>query len=109
MKKSESFMKDALADVFDFLAFKVRHGVMTEDDVRAVMSVINSECGVKATIKDLSAFYRKPESQVRATIARKMFAKPKRVVLYPFCEFRKIVPEGWNRCCGQGADSKQEN
>ena len=40
MKKTESVIREALADMFDILSFKVRSGAMNEEDVRTILSII---------------------------------------------------------------------
>lgn len=52
---------------------------------------------VHGTISDLAKFYGVSESNIRATIARKLIAKPKRKLLYPFHKFAKVIPEKWRK------------
>ena len=96
MMKRESVIREALADMFDLLSYKVRHGAMTEDDVRAIISVIQSDGGVKATVKDLAGFYGQSEDNVRHIIHRHLMPAPERKVYYDFKAFRDSVPEKWH-------------
>ena len=96
MMKRESVIREALADMFDLLSYKVRNGAMTEDDVRAIISVIQSDGGVKATVKDLAGFYGQSEDNVRHVIHRGFMPKPERRVYFDFKAFRELVPEKWH-------------
>ena len=78
------------------------HGVpvVCEDalDVEAsAAKALESNMEIYGTISDFANFYGVSESNVRANIARKLFAKPKRVLLYPFHKFMKIIPESWRK------------
>ena len=100
MSKSENAMRDALVEFLGILQYKVRNGVMSADDVRAILSAIRAAGGVSATISDLAGFYRTSEVNVRSVIKRRVFGKPVRRVYYDFGEFSRIVPEKWHdRAC----------
>ena len=96
MKTSEDVIREALADMFDLLSYKVRNGAMSADDVRAVLSVIKAGGGIKATIKDLSLFYGQSEDNIRHVIHRNFMPSPERRVYFDFTAFRHIVPEKWH-------------
>ena len=95
MKRSEKVIRESLADMLDILSFKVRNGVMTEDDVKAILSIIRSGCGIKATVRDLAGFYHQSEDNVRHLIHRNFMPKPERRVYFDFGAFRQFVPEKW--------------
>lgn len=96
MKRVENVIREALADMFDVLSYKVRNGVMTEQDVRVISSVIREAGGVKATVKDLASFYGQSEDNVRHVISRHFMPSPERRVYFDFDSFRQFVPEKWH-------------
>lgn len=104
MKNSENVIREAVAEVFDALSFKVRHGIMTEQDVRVISSVIREAGGVKATVKDLSAIYGQSEDNVRHVISRHFMPTPERRVYYDYDSFRQFVPEKWRERYSLPAD-----
>ena len=97
MKKSESLIRESLAEMFDILSYKVRNGAMSEDDMRAIMSVIRSGGGIKATVRDLAGFYGQSEDNVRHVIHRGYMPKPERRVYFDFNSFRQLIPEKWTK------------
>ena len=96
MKKSENVIREALAEMFDAIAFKVRNGSMTMDDVKAIMSVILEGNHVKATVKELAQFYGQSEDNVYHIIHRKFMPAPERKVYHSFNAFRQNVPDSWH-------------
>lgn len=52
MKKTEKAIREALADMLDILAYKVRNGAMTADDVRAVMDFLDDPDGSRSKAFD---------------------------------------------------------
>ena len=104
MKRSEIVIKEALAEMFDFLAYKVRHDAMTTDDIRAVLAVLESGGGVKATAKDLADFFHQSEDNVRHILHRNYMKKPTRRVYYDFGSFRDVVPKKWHERATLPAD-----
>lgn len=96
MRKSESIIRDALAEMLDLISYKVRSGSMSEDDVKSILSIIHSGGGIKATIKDLASFYGQSEDNVRHVIHRGFMPKPERRVYFDFKAFRELVPEKWH-------------
>ena len=100
MNKSENAMREALGEFLGILQYKVKHGVMNADDVRAILSAIETVGGISATVSDLAGFYHTSEVNVRSVIKRRVFRKPVRRVYYDFGEFRSAVPETWHdRAC----------
>ena len=61
------------------------------------IKALENNMEIHGTISDFANFYGVSESNVRASIARKLIAKPKRVLLYPFHKFMKIIPEKWRK------------
>ena len=94
-EKTEEVMREALADMFDILAYKVRNGAMTADDMRAILTALEAGGGIKATISDLAAFYGKKEVDVRNVLHRRYLPRPSRRTYYDFGVFRDIVPKSW--------------
>ena len=94
--ESSNIVRDALADMLSMLVYKVRNGVMSSDDVRAILTALEAGGGVRATAKDLAGFYHKSEADVRNVIHRNYLPKPLRRVTYDFGAFRKAVPASWN-------------
>lgn len=77
--------------------FDKRLDFCTMQEAKSVYNMLVSNMEIDGRIKDFAEFYGTTEGNVRSTINRKLFAKPKRVVLYPFHKFLKIVPEKWKK------------
>lgn len=88
--------KKELLEILDYYKFRVQNGC-TMEEINSTLKALESNMDIDGSISDLAKFYNKPESQIRAEISRKLIAKPKRKVLYPFHAFRKIVPESWKK------------
>ena len=69
----------------------------TMQEVRSVYRTLVQNMEIEGTITDFAEFYGVSEGNVRSTINRKLAAKPKRKVFYPFHKFSKIVPEKWKK------------
>lgn len=104
MKNSESFIREALADMFDILSYKTRHGTMSVDDMKVVLSIIRQGVGLKATVKELAGFYGQSEDNVRHVIHRNFIPAPERRVYYDFRSFNEHVPEKWRNRSSLPAD-----
>ena len=85
--------KRLLLEFLDFLRYKVDNDLMTMEEIESASRMLQENMKAYGTIKDFAGFYNTSESHIRATIARKLLAKPKRVVLYPFHKFMEIVPK----------------
>lgn len=85
--------KNILSEMLSFYKYKVDNNLCTPEEIESASRVLQENMEMYGTIKDFAKFYDTTESHVRATIARKLLAKPKRVVLYPFHKFLKIVPK----------------
>ena len=86
-----------LSDILGYYKYKVDNNLCTMDEMNGALHALEENMEVNGTISDFAKFYEQPESNIRATIARKLLAKPKRKVLYPFGAFAKIVPEKWRK------------
>ena len=86
-----------LSEILGYYKHKVDHNLCTMEEMNDALKALESNMTVQGTISDFARFYDVPETTVRTNIFRKMFAKPKRKVLYPFHEFIKIVPDKWRK------------
>ena len=89
--------KDYLIEVLEFFIFKLKRNGCTQAEMEAAAKTIQENMPIGGTISDFAEFYGVPETTVRTNIHRKMFAKPKRVLLYPFQKFVEIVPAKWRK------------
>lgn len=86
-----------LSEILGYYKYRVDNGLCTMDEMDGALKALEENMNIHGTISDFAKFYGKPESNIRAEIARKLIAKPKRAVLYPFHAFSKIVPEKWRK------------
>ena len=86
-----------LSEILGFYKYKVDNNLCTMDEMNDAIKALESNMEIHGTISDFANFYRKTESQIRATIARRLIAKPKRILLYPFHAFIKVIPERWRK------------
>lgn len=86
-----------LSDILGYYKYKVDNNLCTMDEMNDALKALENNMEIHGTISDFAKFYEKPENHIRATISRKLIDKPKRVVLYPFHKFAKIVPEKWRK------------
>lgn len=87
--------KIILSEILDFYKYKVDNNLCTISEMNDAISALENNIESHGTISDFAKFYGVSESNVRAVIARKLAAKPKRLLLYPFHKFAKIIPERW--------------
>ena len=88
---------DYLIEILEFYIYKLKGGKCTKEEIDSATRLMQENMKSYGTISDFAKFYEVPETTVRTTIFKKLFAKPKRVLLYPFHEFSKIVPEKWRK------------
>lgn len=87
-----------LSEILGFCKYKVDNHLCTMEEMNSVVSAIENNMEIGATIGDLADFYGKSKDAVNGVINRKFIGKPRRnVVLYPFHRFRKIVPTSWRK------------
>lgn len=86
-----------LSEILGFYKYKVDNNLCTMDEMNDAIKALENNMEIHGTISDFANFYGVSESNVRASIARKLIAKPKRVLLYPFHKFVKIIPEKWRK------------
>ena len=104
--KKDNIIREALADMFGILEYKVRHGSMSYDDISALVSIIESNGGIKATASDLAGFYHQSEDNVRHVLHRSYMPKPKRMVYHDMLSFAKNVPSKWRENLSLSNDSE---
>lgn len=103
--KKENIIREALADMFGILEDKVRNGSISFDDVNAIVSLIEANGGISATVSDLARFYHQSEDNVRHVLHRSYMPKPKRRVYYDMLSFTKNVPARWREKPSVSTDS----
>lgn len=87
--------KKDLIEILDFYKFKIQSGGCTMAEINATLHALEENMDIDGTVSDFAKFYGVPEQYVRNNINRKLIAKPKRKLLYPFHLFRKIIPDSW--------------
>ena len=75
-----SVIREALADMLGVLQYKVKNGVLTPEDVEAIMELILAGGGIRATAQDLAGYYHRSEDDIRHLINRNIFPAPRRRV-----------------------------
>ncbi len=89
--------KKYLIEIFDYYEYKINNNQCIPEEMESAVKLLDENMKMYGTIEDFAKFYNVSEGNVRATINRKLLAKPKRRVYYPFHAFRKIVPESWRK------------
>lgn len=88
---------DYLIEILEYYIYKLKGGKCSKEEIDSTTRLIQGNMKSYGTISDFAEFYGKSESNIRAEISRKLIAKPKRVLLYPFHAFQKVVPEKWRK------------
>ena len=101
---SEQALRDAFADFLGILQYKVKHGIITFDDVRAAVRVIESSGKTYATISELAGYYKTSEDNVRHVMHRNLLPAPIRRVYYDVISFSEKVPRKWRERASLPAD-----
>ena len=84
-----------LVEILDFYKHKLISGGCTMSEIKSVTDVLQENMEIDGTISDFAKFFDVPEVNVRVAISRRLIAKPKRKLLYPFHKFSRIVPDKW--------------
>lgn len=87
--------KTYLIEILDYYKYKLENDLCTMDEINSVTKAIEKNMDISGTISDFANFYGVSETNIRSTINRKLIAKPKRKLLYPFHKFSDIVPDKW--------------
>ena len=93
--KDSNFGRIILSEFLGFLKDKVDNGTLTLEEEQAILRLIEHSLPLSGTVDDLARYFRQEPGTIRTVIHRKLFAKPKRCVYYPFLDFLAIVPEKW--------------
>ena len=89
--------KEVLSEILAYYKYKVDNGLCTMEEMESAKKALEENMEIHGTIEDIAKFYDQTPGNVRVAINRKMIAKPKRKVLYPFHEFVKIVSDKWRK------------
>lgn len=89
--------KEILSEILAYYKYKVDNDLCTMAEIESAKKVLMENMEMYGTIEDLAKFYDVSQTNVRATIARKLIAKPVRKVFYPFHKFLKVVPTRWRK------------
>lgn len=87
--------KEILSEILSYYKYKVDNNLCTMEEIESAKKVLEENMEVYGTIDDFAKFYDKTPVNVRVAINRKMLAKPKRKLLYPFHSFVKVVSDKW--------------
>lgn len=93
----EEEAKKLLLDTLDFYKYKLDKNLCTPKEIASLSKMLSENLEIEGTIEEFADFYNVSQVNVRATINRKLMAKPKRKVLYPFHEFVKVIPKKWRK------------
>ena len=89
--------KRILSEMLAYYKYKVDNDLCTMAEIESAQKALTENMEIYGTIDDLAKFYGTSPGNVRATISRKLIAKPIRRVFYPFHKFLKIVPSKWRK------------
>ena len=67
-----------LSEILGFYKYKVDNNLCTPEEIKNAEKVLVENMEVYGSIKDFAEFYGVSEGNVRSTINRKLFSKPKR-------------------------------
>ena len=89
--------KQILSEMLAYYKYKVDNDLCTMAEMESAQKALTENMQIYGTIDDFAKFYGVSPGNVRATISRKLLAKPIRRVFYPFHKFLKIVPTKWRK------------
>lgn len=89
--------KEILSEILGYYKYKVDNNLCTMAEMESAKKALTENMEIYGTIDDFAKFYEVPKVNVRATISRKLIAKPIRKVFYPFHRFLRVVPEKWRK------------
>ena len=92
-----SFSSKVLSEILAYYQHKLDNNLCTMEEIDSAIRALEENMVVYGSIEDFADFYGTSQSNVRSVISRKLFAKPKRKLLYPFHKFIKIVPDKWRK------------
>lgn len=86
-----------LSEILGYYKYKVDNNLCTQEEIKNAEKALMENMEVYGSIKDFAEYFDKPEVNIRVAINQKLIAKPKRVVLYPFHQLLKVVPDKWRK------------
>ena len=86
-----------LSEILGYYKYKVDNNLCAMQEMEDARKALEENMNIYGTISDFAKFYDKPEVNIRATISRKLIAKPILKLLYPFHKFMEIVPDNWRK------------
>lgn len=89
--------KQILSEILGYYKYKVDNDLCTLAEMESAKKALTENMEIYGTIDDFAKYYETAPGNVRATIPRKLIAKPIRRVFYPFHKFLKIVPSKWRK------------
>lgn len=89
--------KKILSEILAYYKYKVDNDLCTMAEMESAQKALTENMQIYGTIDDFANFYGVSPGNVRATISRKLLAKPIRRVFYPFHKFLKIIPTKWRK------------
>ena len=89
--------KETLKEIFQFAIYKLDNNLCTPSEIESWVEAAENNLNMEASIPELARFFNVSEQLIRTTINRKLIAKPRRRVVYPFQSFLKVVPEKWRK------------
>ena len=103
---SDNLSAEIICEVLQFLQYKVRNKRLSLSDAEAIRHLFDG-LDITGTADDFARFYGQHPVNVRSVICRKYLGKPRRVVLYSFRQFRRLVPASWRKGrCSEKADGE---
>lgn len=104
--------KENLIETLHYYIFKLENNLCTPEEINSTNEILLSNIKINGSIEDFAKFYGVSPLNIRATIHRKLIAKPVRKVLYPFHLFQKVVPDKWRKrssITSKPSDSQEES
>lgn len=86
--------KRYLHEILDYMGYRLDHGC-TNEEINSLAKTLSQHMELYGEAKDFADYFGVSETNIRATISRRLIDKPKRRVYYPFHKFLKVVPEKW--------------
>ena len=68
--------KEVLSEILAYYKYKVDNDLCTMEEIESAAKALESNMEIHGTIEDFAKFYEVPKVNVRATISRKLIAKP---------------------------------
>lgn len=91
-------VSEDLAEIFEFMAHKLRKGGCTMEEINGAMKAVEEHVPIHAELEDIAEFYGQSKTAVSSQIKRNMYDKPrKNVTLYSFPKILRIIPEKWRK------------